>query len=47
MILNLKEVYYKIRKKKEEEWKTVFWTRYKHYEYTVMSFKLKNTLVTF
>ena len=24
-----------------------FWTRYKHYEYIVMSFKLKNVLVIF
>ncbi len=24
-----------------------FWTRYEHYEYTVMSFKLKNALVIF
>jgi len=33
--------------KKDKEWKTVFWTRYEHYEYTVMSFELKNTFITF
>jgi hypothetical protein len=27
--------------------KTAFWTRYRHYEYTVMLFELKNTSVTF
>jgi len=33
--------------KKGKEWKTVFWTRYRHYKYTVMLFELKNTLVIF
>jgi len=33
--------------KKGKEWKTVFWTRYKHYEYTVMPFELKNAPATF
>jgi len=33
--------------KEGKEWKTVFWTRYKHYKYTVMLFELKNTPVTF
>jgi len=33
--------------KKDKEWKTAFWTRYRHYEYTVMLFELKNALVIF
>ncbi len=45
--LNLKEAYYWVQMKKGEEWKTAFWTRYRHYEYTVMSFELKNAPVTF
>ncbi len=45
--LDLKEAYYWVQMKKDKEWKTTFWTRYKHYEYTVMSFELKNTLITF
>ncbi len=45
--LDLKEAYYWVWMKKDKEWKTVFWTRYRHYEYTVMSFELKNTPVTF
>ncbi len=45
--LDLKKAYYWVRMKKDEEWKTVFWTRYKHYKYTVMSFELKNASVIF
>jgi len=45
--LNLKEAYYWVQMKKGEEWKTAFWTRYRHYEYTVMLFELKNALTTF
>ncbi len=45
--LNLKEAYYWVQMKKGEEWKTAFWTRYRHYKYTVMLFELKNTPVTF
>jgi len=47
MSLDLKKVYYYICIKKNKEWKTTFWTRYRHYEYTVMSFELKNVLVIF
>ncbi len=45
--LNLKEAYYWVQMKKGKEWKTAFWTRYEHYEYTVMPFELKNTPATF
>jgi hypothetical protein len=40
--LNLKEAYYWVQMKKGKEWKTAFWTRYRHYKYTVMLFELKN-----
>ncbi len=45
--LDLKEAYYRVQMKKEEKWKTTFWTRYRHYKYTVMPFELKNALATF
>ncbi len=45
--LNLKEAYYQVQMKKGEEWKTAFQTRYRHYEYTVMPFELKNAPATF
>jgi len=45
--LNLKEAYYWVWMKKGEEWKTAFWTRYRHYKYTVMLFELKNAPATF
>jgi len=45
--LNLKEAYYWVQMKEGKEWKTAFWTRYEHYEYTVMPFGLKNAPVTF
>jgi len=45
--LDLKEAYYWVQMKEGKEWKTVFWMRYRHYEYTVMPFGLKNALATF
>ncbi len=45
--LDLKEAYYWVQMKKGKEWKTVFWTRYRHYKYTVMLFELKNVLIIF
>ncbi len=45
--LNLKEAYYWVQMKEGKEWKTTFWTRYRHYKYTVMLFELKNTPATF
>ena len=47
MSLDIEETYYQVRMKEGEEWKTAFWTRYRHYEYTVMSFGLKNAPTTF
>ena len=45
--LDLKKVYYCVCMKKNKEWKTAFWTRYKHYKYIIMSFRLKNASVIF
>ena len=45
--LNLKNVYYKLRIKIDDEWKTTFRTRYNHFEYLIMSFDLVNVLITF
>jgi len=45
--LNLKEAYYWVWMKKGKEWKTAFWTRYRHYKYTIMLFELKNTFIIF
>jgi hypothetical protein len=45
--LDLKEAYYRIRIKKENEWKTAFKIRYGHFKYKMMFFGLANTSVTF
>ena len=47
MSLDIEEAYYWVRMKEDKEWKTVFWMRYRHYKYTVMSFELKNVPTTF
>ena len=44
--LDLKGAYNLIRMKKGEEWKTAFRTRYGHYEYLVMPFRLTNAPAT-
>ena len=45
--LNLKDIYHKIRIKKNDEWKIAFRTRYDHFEYLIMFFKLINALIIF
>jgi hypothetical protein len=44
---DLKKIYYKIRIKKENEWKTIFKIRYGYFEYKIMPFNLANTPVIF
>ncbi len=45
--LNLKNVYHHLRIQREDEWKTMFHTRYDYFEYMIMSFDLINTSVIF
>ena len=44
--LNLRRAYNLIRMKTRKEWKTIFRTRYEHYEYMIMSFELINASIT-
>ena len=45
--LDLKDVYYRLRIKMSDEWKTTFRTRYRHFEYLVIPFRLVNAPITF
>src|SRR5205807_8356273 len=45
--LDLRDGYYLIRIKEENKWKTTFRTRYRHFEYKVIPFRLCNTPATF
>ena len=45
--LDIRDAYYRIRIKKRDEWKTVFRTRYGHFEYIIIPFGLANTPATF
>ena len=45
--LNLKNVYYRIRIKRRDEWKMVFRTRYEHFKYQIISIELINSSITF
>ena len=45
--LNFKNVYHQIRIKRDDEWKTIFRTRYEHFKYQIMSFELVNASAIF
>jgi hypothetical protein len=45
--LNVKDVFHRIRVRKEDEWKTTFKCRFDHYQYKVMFFELANSSITF
>ena len=45
--LDIRNVYHRIRIRKNDEWKTTFRTRYDQYEYQVMLFELANAFATF
>ena len=47
MKLNITDTYYWLWIAKGNEWKTAFQTKYRHYEYTVMPFRLINTPASF
>ena len=44
---DFKNVYHRIRIKRDDEWKTTFRTRYEHFEYQIMSFELTNASAIF
>ncbi len=44
--MNLKNNYYRLRIRKDDEWKTAFRTRYRLFEYSVMLFRLTNPLAS-
>ena len=45
--LNITDAYYRLQITKGEEWKTAFQTKYGHFEYTVMPFRLMNAPASF
>ncbi len=45
--LNVKNVFHRIRIRKENEWKTTFKCRFDHYQYRMMFFELANSSITF
>ena len=45
--LNLRDVYYRIRIREKNKWKTTFRIRYEFFEYAIMLFELFNVSITF
>ncbi len=45
--LDIRDIYYRIRIRKKDEWKIIFRTRYDYFEYIVMFFGLTNTSAIF
>jgi hypothetical protein len=44
---NLKKIYYKIRIKKGDEWKTIFKIKYGHFKYKIIIFNFANIFAIF
>jgi hypothetical protein len=45
--LNVRDVFHRIRIRKEDEWKTTFKCRFDYYQYRMMFFELANSSITF
>ena len=45
--IDLYDTYHQIQIKESDEWKSMFRTYYKHFEYLVISFRMANALATF
>jgi hypothetical protein len=45
--IDLQDIYHWIRIKRGDEWKIAFQTRYRHYKYLVIPFRLTNASITF
>ncbi len=45
--LNVKDLFHRIKVRKENEWKTTFKCRFDHYQYRMMFFELANLSITF
>ena len=45
--MDIRDIYHRIRIRKEDEWKIVFRTRYSYFEYIIIPFGLANMLVIF
>jgi hypothetical protein len=45
--LDLKDAYHQLRIKKDDEWKTIFRTKYNYLKYLIMPFGFINALATF
>jgi hypothetical protein len=45
--LNVRDVFHRIKIRKEDEWKTTFKCRFDHYQYKMMFFELANSSITF
>jgi hypothetical protein len=45
--LNVRDVFHRIKVRKEDEWKTTFKCRFDHYQYKVMFFELANSSIIF
>jgi hypothetical protein len=45
--LDIRNIYYRIRIRSDNKWKTAFRTRYGHYEYIIIFFDLTNTPAIF